>query len=91
MLQPLGDRVLVEPLAEETTTKSGIVLPDTVEKNKKEEGKVLAIGDGEKVKALGLKAGDIVLFGKYSGDDVKFEDNEYKFLEHKDVLAVVKK
>ncbi|MEK7539655.1 MAG: co-chaperone GroES [Patescibacteria group bacterium] len=91
MLQPLGDRVLIEPLVQEETTKSGIVLPETVEKNKKEEGKVLAIGDGEKVKALNLSVGDVVLFGKYSGDDVEFEDKELKFLKHEDVLAVVKK
>lgn len=91
MLQPLGDRVLIEPLVQEETTKSGIVLPETVEKNKKEEGKVLAIGDGEKVKALGLKVGDVIVFGKYSGDDVEYEDKELKFLKHEDVLAVVKK
>lgn len=91
MLQPLGDRVLIEPLVQEEVTKSGIVLPDSVEKNKKEEGKVLAVGDGEKVKALGLKVGDVILFGKYSGDDVEFEDKELKFLKHEDVLAVVKK
>lgn len=91
MLQPLGDRVLIQPLVQEETTKSGIVLPETVEKNKKEEGKVLAIGDGEKVKALGLKVGDVIVFGKYSGDDVEYEDKELKFLKHEDVLAVVKK
>lgn len=91
MLQPIGDRVLIEPLVQEETTKSGIVLPDTVEKNKKEEGKVLAIGDGEKVKALGLNVGDVIVFGKYSGDDVEYEDKELKFLKHEDVLAVVKK
>lgn len=90
MLQPLGDRVLIEPLVQEETTKSGIVLPDTVEKNKKEEGKVLAIGEGEKVKALGLNVGDVIVFGKYSGDDVEYEDKELKFLKHEDVLAVVK-
>jgi chaperonin GroES len=91
MLQPLGDRVLIEPQVQEEVTKSGILLPDTVEKNKKEEGKVLAIGDGEKIKALGLAVGDMVLFGKYSGDDVEYDDKELKFLKHDDVLAVVKK
>lgn len=91
MLQPLGDRVLIEPQVQEEVTKSGIVLPDTVEKNKKEEGKVLAIGDGEKIKALGLAVGDVVLFGKYSGDDVEYDDKDLKFLKHDDVLAVVKK
>lgn len=83
--------MLIEPLVEEEVTKSGIVLPDTVEKNKKEQGKVLAVGDGEKIKALHLNVGDIILFGKYSGDDVEYEDKELKFLKHDDVLAVVKK
>lgn len=89
-LQPLGDRILVKPLTEEETTKSGIVLPDTVDKEKKAEGEVLGVGDGEDIKKLGLKKGDKVLFGKYSGDDVEYEDQELKFLKYDEVLAVVK-
>ena len=89
-LQPLGDRILVKPLTEEETTKSGIVLPDTVDKEKKAEGEILGIGDGEDIKKLGLKEGDKVLFGKYSGDDVEYEDDELKFLKFDEVLAVVK-
>lgn len=88
-LKPLGDRVVVEPLSEEETTKSGIILPDTVDKEKKAEGKVIAIGEGEKIKKLGLKEGDKVLFGKYAGEEVKVDEIEYKILSDEDVLAVI--
>lgn len=80
---------MVEPLTEEETTKSGIILPDTVDKEKKAEGKVIAIGDGEKIQKLGLKEGDKVLFGKYAGEEVKVDDMEYKILSDEDVLAVI--
>lgn len=90
-LKPLGDRVIVKPSKAEEMTKAGIVLPDTVEKEKKEEGEVVSIGNGEKITKLGLKTGDRVLFGKYAGEDVTVEDVEYKVLEEKDVLAVVEK
>lgn len=88
-LKPLGDRVVVKPVTEEEVTKSGIVLPDTVEKEKKEEGEVIAVGDGEKVKKLGLKEGDRVIFGKYSGEEVTIEEVEYKVLKEEDVLAKI--
>jgi len=88
-LKPLGDRVVVEPLSEEETTKSGIILPDTVDKEKKAEGKIIAIGDGEKINKLGLSQGDKVLFGKYAGEDVKVGDVEYKILSDEDVLAII--
>jgi chaperonin GroES len=88
-LKPLGDRVIVQALKEEEVTKAGIVLPDTAEKEKKEQGKIIAIGNGEKVKKLGLKKGDQVLFGKYSGEDIKIGDEEYKVLKEEDILAVI--
>jgi chaperonin GroES len=81
--------VVVEPITPEESTKSGIILPDTVDKEKKAEGKVLAIGDGEKIKKLGLAVGDRVIFGKYAGEDVEVEDVEYKVLTHEDVLAKI--
>lgn len=90
-LKPLGDRVIVKPSTAEEVTKAGIVLPDTVEKEKKEEGEVVSIGNGEKVAKLGLKIGDRVLFGKYAGEDVEVDDTEYKVLKEEDVLAVVEK
>ena len=88
-LRPLGDRIVVMPKTEEEVTKSGIVLPDTVEKEKKEEGKIVGIGTGEKITKLGLKVGDTVMFGKYSGEDVTVDDVEYKVLKDEDVLAVL--
>lgn len=88
-LKPLGDRIIVKAITQEEVTKSGIVLPDTVEKEKKEEGEIVAVGDGEKVKKLGLKSGDRVIFGKYSGEEVKIEEKEYKVLKEEDVLAKI--
>lgn len=86
-LQPLGDRIVVEPITQEESTKSGIILPETIDKEKKAEGKIVSIGDGEKIQKLGLKIGDRVIFGKYAGEDVKIENIEYKVLGHEDVLA----
>lgn len=88
-IQPLGNRVLVQVLETEQMTASGIVLPDSA-KEKKAEGKIIAIGDGEEIKKLSLSVGDVVLFGKYSGDEVEIEKVEHKILEEKDVLAIVK-
>ena len=88
-LKPLGNRVVVQSLTEEETTKSGIILPDTVDKEKKAEGSIVAIGDGEKIQKLNLKQGDKVIFGKYAGEDVKVDDVEYKILTDEDVLAVL--
>lgn len=89
-LQPVGNRVLVRPLTEEEVTASGIVLPATHDREKKAEGEVVAIGDGEDVKKLNLTVGVKVLFGKYSGDDVEYDNEELKFLKHDEILAVVK-
>lgn len=89
-IQPLGDRVLIKVQETETTTASGIVLPDSV-KEKKAEAEIVAIGNGEKVSALNLNVGDTVLIGKYSGDEVEVEGVEYKILESKEILAVLKK
>ena len=90
-IKPLGDRVLVKPLTSEEVTKSGIVLPDSAEKEKKEQGEVVAVGSGEKIQKLGVKPGDTVLFGKYSGDEVEVDQVEYKFLKDEDILGVVEK
>lgn len=88
-VQPLGDRVLVKPIAVEATTKAGIVLPDTVDKEKKAEGEIIAIGTGEKIDDLKLNVGDKVIFGKYSGDEIEIDKEEYKFLKHDEVLAII--
>jgi chaperonin GroES len=90
-LKPLGDRIVVKPVTQEEVTKSGIVLPDTVEKEKKEQGEIISIGEGEKIKKLNLKVGDTVIFGKYAGDEVEIDDTEYKVLKDEDVLAIIEK
>lgn len=93
-LKPLGDRVVVKPLTAEQVTKSGIIIPDTVEREKKEQGEVIAVGPGrmndknERI-AMDIKKGDRVLFGKYAGEDVEIDDVEYKVLKEEDVLAIV--
>lgn len=90
-LTPLADRVVVRPLTREETTKGGIVLPDTA-KEKPQEGEVLAVGpgrlldSGERV-APEVSVGDVVLFAKYSGTEVKLEGEEYLILREADILA----
>jgi chaperonin GroES len=92
-LRPLQDRILVQRVEEETTTKGGIIIPDTA-KEKPAEGKVVAVGsgklgeDGKRV-PLEIKAGDRILFGKYSGTEVKIEGEEYLIMREDDVLGVI--
>ncbi|MEK3882374.1 co-chaperone GroES [Paenibacillus sp. PL2-23] len=91
MIKPLGERVLIEPIAKEETTASGIVLPDTA-KEKPQEGKVVAVGsgslkDGVRV-ALEVKEGDRVLFSKYAGTEVKYEGKEYLIMKESDIHAI---
>jgi chaperonin GroES len=88
-IKPLGDRVVVKPLAQEETTKSGIVLPDTAEKERKAQGEIVAVGEGEKIQKLNLKVGDKVIYGKYAGDEVEIDKIEYKILKDEEVLAVM--
>lgn len=92
-IRPLGDRVIVERLEEEETVKGGIIIPDTV-KEKPQQGKVVAVGSGKKldngeVRPLDVKAGDKVLFGKYSGSDVKLDDKEYLIMHEDDILGIL--
>ena len=92
-VEPLDDRVMILPLEAEEKTEGGIVLPDT-EKEKPQKGKVVAVGtgklldDGSRAK-MSLKVGDIVLFGKYSGTEVKIDGEDYSIMSESDVLAVV--
>jgi len=92
MLKPLGDRVVLEPIAKEETTASGIVLPDTA-KEKPQEGKVVAVGpgavkDGERI-AMEVKEGDRVLFSKYAGTEVKYDGKELLIMRESDILAIL--
>jgi len=95
-LRPLQDRIIVERIEEETTTKGGIIIPDTVSKEKPQEGKVVAVGKGKtneagKLIPMDVKVGDRVLFGKYSGSDVKIDGEEYLIMREDDILGVVEK
>jgi len=92
-LKPLGDRVIVKPKAPEEKTKGGIILPDTAQE-KPMEGEVVAVGNGKsddngKKVAMDLKVGDKVLYGKYSGTEVKVNDEEYLIMRESDVYAVI--
>ena len=92
MIKPLGERVLIEPIAKEETTASGIVLPDTA-KEKPQEGKVAAVGsgtlkDGVRV-ALEVKDGDRFLFSNFAGTEVKYYGNDFFFFKESDIPAIV--
>lgn len=87
-IQPLADRVLIEPTAAETKTASGIIIPDTA-KEKPLQGTVVAVGGGTKDEEMVLKAGDAVLYGKYSGTEVEFEGVKYLIMRQSDVLAKI--
>ena len=92
-IRPLHDRILVERLEEKEVKKGGIIIPDTA-KEKPQEAKVIAVGngkvseDGKKI-PLDVKAGDRILFGKYSGSEVKLEEKEYLILREEDILAIL--
>lgn len=94
MIKPLDDRVLIEPISQEEKTKSGIVLPDTVDKEKPEQGKVIAVGQGrispEGMRIpMSVKKGDIVLFTKYGPSEVKIKNKEYLIAKEEDILAII--
>ena len=92
-IRPLGDRILVKRIKEEEKSKGGIIIPDTA-KEKPQEGKVVAVGKGKKtdegkVIALDVKAGDRILFGKYSGSEIKLEGEEHLILREDDILGIL--
>lgn len=91
--RPLHDRILVERVESEEVTKGGIILPDTA-KEKPQQGKVIAVGNGKKTEdgkliPLEIKAGDVILFGKYSGSEIKIEGDEFLIMKEDDVLGIV--
>jgi chaperonin GroES len=87
-IKPLADRVLVEPLEAETKTASGIIIPDTA-KEKPQKGNVVAIGAGTKDNPITVKVGQTVLYGKYSGTELKLDGNDYLIMRESDILAIV--
>jgi chaperonin GroES len=93
-LRPLNDRLIVKALPKEEMTKSGIILPDTMDKEKPEQGEVIAVGpgklkdDGNRV-PMSVKAGDKIMFKQYAPDEIKIENEKYLVLSEYDILAVV--
>ena len=92
-LRPIGDRVIVQRIGSVEKTKSGLYLPDSAQE-KPQEGKVIAVGSGRtlktgKVVPLAVKAGERIIFGKYSGSEIKVDDKEYVFLSEDEILAIV--
>ena len=93
-IKPLDDRVLIETISQEEKTKSGIVLPDTIDKEKPEQGKVVAVGlgrinsNGKRI-PMSIKKGDVVLFTKYGPSEVKINNKEYLIAKEEDILAVI--
>jgi chaperonin GroES len=93
-IKPLNDRVLLKPLKAEEKTKGGIILPESA-KEKPQEAKVVAVGKGKivdgKRQEMSVKEGDIVIYSKYAGDDIKIDDEEYTLIEEDKILAIVEK
>lgn len=87
-IKPLADRVLIAPMAAETKTASGLIIPDSA-KEKPLRGKVLAVGTGTKDEQMVLKAGDEVLYGKYAGTELELDGEKYLIMRQSDVLAVM--
>ena len=87
-IKPLADRVLVEPAAAETTTSSGIIIPDTAQE-KPQKGTIVAVGSGKKDEPMTVKVGETVLYGKYSGTELKFEGKDFLIMRESDILAII--
>ena len=87
-IKPLSDRVLIEPVAAETKTASGIFIPDTA-KEKPQKGTVVAVGNGTKDHGMTVKIGDTVLYGKYAGTELKLDGKDYLMMREDDILAII--
>ncbi|WP_298767129.1 co-chaperone GroES [uncultured Polaribacter sp.] len=87
-IKPLADRVLVEPAPAETTTASGLIIPDNA-KEKPQRGTVVAVGNGKVDEPLTVKVGDTVLYGKYGGTDLKLDGVDYLMMRESDILAII--
>jgi chaperonin GroES len=87
-IKPLSDRVVIEPMAAETTTASGLIIPDTA-KEKPQKGTVMAVGNGKKDHTMTVKVGDTVLYGKYSGTELKYEGKDYLIMKEDEIYAII--
>ena len=88
-IKPLADRVLIEPISVEDKTASGIILPDTSDKEKPEQGRIIEVGPGKPDNPMSVKKGDIVLFTKYGPNEIKFNGKEYLIAKQEDILAIL--
>ena len=93
-IKPLSDHILIEPIKEEEKTRTGILLPDTAEKERPEQGKVIAVGPGKKDKTgkfipLEIKPGNKVLFTKYGPNEIKVDEKDYLIAKEEDILAII--
>ncbi len=93
-IKPIGDRIILKPISQEETTKSGIILPQTVDKEKPEQGEVIAVGPGKtldngQIAPLSVKKGDKVIFTKYGPTEIKVDKKEYLVVKEEDILAVL--
>ena len=93
-IKPLSDHILIEPIPQQEKTKTGILLPDTAEKERPEQGKVIAVGPGKKTSSgkilpLEVKKGDTVLFTKYGPSEIKVNNKEYLIAKEEDILAIL--
>ncbi len=93
-IKPLSDHILIEPIKEEEKTKTGILLPETAEKERPEQGKVIAVGPGKKnedgkIIPIDVKPGQTVLFTKYGPNEIKVDDKEYLIAKEEDILAIL--
>lgn len=93
-IKPLGDYIVIEPISQEEKTESGILLPETAEKERPEQGRVIAVGPGKmlssgKRKPMEVKVGDKVLFTKYGPNEIKVGDKEYLIAKEEDILAII--
>tara|TARA_B100001029_G_C14982227_1_gene406721 strand:+ start:641 stop:922 length:282 start_codon:yes stop_codon:yes gene_type:complete len=88
-ITPLADRVIVKQEEAETTTASGIIIPDNAQE-KPQKGKIVAIGKGTKENPITVKVGDTILYGKYAGTELKYEQEDYLIMKESDILAIIK-
>ena len=87
-IKPLADRVVIEPLPAETQTASGLYIPDSAQE-KQQKGKVVAVGSGKKDHDMTVKTGDIVIYGKYAGTELKLDGKDYMIMKEDDILAII--
>ena len=88
-ITPLADRVIMQPAEAETTTASGIIIPDTAQE-KPQKGTVIAVGNGTKDNPMTVKVGDKILYGKYAGTELKYNGSDYMIMKESDILAIIK-